>query len=395
MTGIRAICLVSLCALGCIFSMFHRSALAVLMPDISGALNLDSQQVGMLGALYLYAFALNQLPLGLLLARFGPRLIMALCLLLAALGALCLGIANQAWLAMLGRFFMGLGMSASFMGSLVFLAGWFPSNRFGLLSGLVAGAATLGGLLATTPLTWLAALLNWRGVFISLALATLFLAVAFWYLVTDPPAREKAPGLRQSLQLLLRRLSFWILGLASAARYGFFVAVQSTWIGPFLIWGMGLSQEQSAGLVFKLILGYMLGMPLSGFISDRLRARKAVIMVGLGGQALVALAMLFEPGGSLLDLMMICLGLFSAPGVLIYAHAKEMLPAQVVAPALTWINFFTILAGGLLTQLMGHWLPQSVSSVNNAALFNPLWISGMAALSLALFIYAFLPGGKR
>ncbi len=388
--------LVSLCSLGCIVSMFHRSALVVLLPNISAELALTSPQVGLLGALYLYAFALSQLPLGLLLARFRPRLIMSLCLALGALGALLIGLASHVWLAYIGRIFMGLGMSASFMGSLLLLAGWFAPNRFGVLSGLVAGAATLGGIMATSPLHWLAGWLPWRGVFILLAIATLALSAIFWLLVRNPPQSQAAPPLRQSLQLLLNRLHFWILCLASSARYGFFVAVQSTWAGPFLLWGLGISQERSAQLLLWLILGYMVGMPLSGYISDRLQAYKAVVMAGLAGPALVAAAMLVLPlNDGILVFLMLAMGLTSAPGILIYAHAKEILPSQTVAPALTWINFFTILAGGLLTQLMGHWLPVNLAGINSPAMFNPLWYTAIISLALSLVIYAWLPGRKK
>jgi predicted MFS family arabinose efflux permease len=285
-------------------------------------------------------------------------------------------------------------MSASFMGSLLLLAGWLPPQRFGVFSGLVAGAATLGGLMATTPLHWLSSAWGWRGVFIILALATAALAAAFWLLVRNPGAGAP-PNLRQSLKILLPRLRFWILGLASAARYGFFVALQSTWAGPFLLWGLGLDQAQSARLMLCMILGYMLGMPLSGYISDYLQAPKLVVMLGLCGQALVALALLTLAAELPLAPLLAAFGLFSGPGVLIYVHAKEILPPAVVAPALTWINFFTILAGGLLTQLMGRWLPSDIKAITGAHMFDSLWYAGIISLSAALILYALLPGKPK
>jgi MFS family permease len=395
MSKLQFLAMLTLCCLGCIFSMFHRSSLLLLTPDISSALDLSSQEVGLLGAVYLYGFAIHQLPLGLMLARFGPRLVMSLSFVTASLGALCIGVAAHAWLALAGRFCMGIGMSASFMGSLALLAGWLPPQRFGVFSGLVAGAATLGGLMATTPLSYLSVAWGWRGVFIILALATVALAAGFWLLVRNPPGDGAVPNLKQSLKILLPRLSFWILGLASAARYGFFVAVQSTWAGPFLLWGMGLNQAQSARLMLYMILGYMLGMPLSGYISDYLQAPKLVVMLGLLGQALTALALLTLPGALPLAPLLAAFGLFSGPGILIYAHAKDILPAQVMAPALTWINFFTILAGGLLTQLMGYWLPSDIKVITGPHMFDSLWYAGIISLGAASVLYAFLPGKLR
>ncbi|MDR1396625.1 MAG: MFS transporter [Desulfarculales bacterium] len=394
----RAAVLVALCSWGCIFSMFHRSALSILLPELSLDLGLNSQQVGMLGALYLYAFALSQLPLGLWLAARGPRPVMRNLFLLAALGAFLLGLADRIELALAGRFLMGLGMSASFMGSLVFLAAWFSPKRFGFLSGLVAGSAALGGLLATTPLTWLAACWGWRGVFFILAGATAFLALLFSLLAPDPPQRPVAPKLKQSLRDLLGQVNFWIMGLASAARYGFFVALQSTWLAPFLLWGLGLPQEESARLILLMIVGYMAGMPLSGYISDRLGGRKAVIMAGLLGQALAAAAIFcLPPAPSFFQLgaCLLVMGICSAPGVLIYAHARELIAGALLAPALTWINFFTLLAGGMLTQGIGMLLPREVEGINSPEVFAPLWCAGIGALCLAAAAYYFIRNSKR
>jgi nitrate/nitrite transporter NarK len=390
----RPLILIALCSLGCIFSMFHRSALSIIMPEISRALGLDSEQVGLLGAVYLYAFALGQLPLGLWLAARGPRRVMRELFLLAALGSLLLGLSTRLELALAGRFLMGLGMSASFMGSLIFLAGWFRPNRLGFLSGLVAGSATLGGIMAATPLTWLAAACGWRGVFLILAPATALLALLFSGLTADPPQKPAAPGLGHSLRALTRLPGFWILALASSARYGFFVALQSTWIGPYLLWGLGLRPEESGWLILLLILGYMLSMPASGWLSDRLAGPRAIIAAGLAGQALTAASFLCLPASSSpawLGAALLAMGLFSGPGVLIYVHAREFIPGQVLAPALTWINFCTLLAGGLLTQFIGLLLPREVNALVSPEVFAPLWYAGLALLGPAAVIYWFIP----
>jgi nitrate/nitrite transporter NarK len=361
-------------------------------------LGLNSEQVGLLGALYLYAFALSQLPLGLWLAARGPRPVMRNLFLLAALGSFLLGLAGQVELALAGRVLMGLGMSASFMGSLVFLAAWFSPKRFGFLSGLVAGSAALGGLLATVPLTWLAACLGWRGVFFLLAGATALLALLFSLLAPDPPRRPAAPDLKQSLSNLLGQINFWILGLASAARYGFFVTLQSTWLGPFLLWGLGLPQEESAWLILLMIIGYMAGMPVSGYLSDRMGGRKALIMSGLLGQALTAAVILCLPSSPSffwLGACMLAMGICSASGILIYAHTRELIAGAFLAPALTWINFFTLLAGGMLTQCIGMLLPREVEGINSPQLFDPLWYAGIGALGLAAAAYCFIRPSKK
>lgn len=396
MTPLTLWLMVLVCGLGCILSMFHRSSLTVIVPDLAHDLSLSSAQLGAVAAVYLYAFALSQLPLGPVLDRLGSRRVMTGLLVLGAGGALLLSLASGYHTALVGRFMMGAGMSASFMGSLNLIGAWFPANKFGSVSGLVAGSATLGGLLAATPLSLLAAHWGWRASFLLLAGITLAAAGLCWFALRDKPGLSgRSVSVARSGLILLKNYYFWLISLAAFFRYGFFVTVQALWVGPFLLYGLGWSSLAVANGVLGLALGYLVGLPLSGLVSDRLLvSRKWVILPSLVLWAILSLLISFwtrETSGLTVYIGLAAFGLLAAPGTLIFAHMREISPPALGATALTWVNFFTLLGGALLSQAVGCFLPEQLASITTPEPFSHMWRWGAMGLGLAAAAYAVLP----
>jgi MFS family permease len=160
-------------AAGYFLSFLYRVVNAVLAPELLRDLGLGSSSLGLLTATYFIAFASFQLPLGVLLDRYGPRWIEALLLLIAALGAFCFSRAESIGQLILGRALIGFGVSACLMAAFKAYTQWFSAERWPLINGLQMAAGGLGALAATSPVQWMLRWTDWRGVFLGLALLTL------------------------------------------------------------------------------------------------------------------------------------------------------------------------------------------------------------------------------
>ena len=135
-------------------------------------LGLGPADLGLLTAVYFLAMAAVQIPLGIMLDRYGPRRVQSACLVFAAAGS-----ALFAWTAsmpglMVGRALIGLGFAAALMASLKAIVLWLPKERIALANGWVVMLGALGAVTATLPAESLVALLGWRGLFLLLAAAT-------------------------------------------------------------------------------------------------------------------------------------------------------------------------------------------------------------------------------
>ncbi|MCY4099239.1 MAG: MFS transporter, partial [Rhodospirillales bacterium] len=171
--------LVTLACTAYLLSQFYRSSVGVLAPDLMSRLSLTPEELGRLGGIFFLAFACAQLPLGVLLDRYGPRKTTSLVLVGAALGAFLFATFTEFSGLLAARALMGAGCSVGLMGSLVLFSRWVPSRRFGTMAGLVLGVGGFGGILATTPLAAASAWVGWEGVFIGMGAITLVVSMVY------------------------------------------------------------------------------------------------------------------------------------------------------------------------------------------------------------------------
>src|SRR6267143_1205638 len=122
-------------AAGYYLSFFYRYVNAVIAKDLVQDFGLAPGDLGLLTSAFFLAFAAFQVPLGVLLDRFGPRRCAAVLMCVAAVGALTFGLAQDLAMLSAGRALIGLGVSAGLMGSVKAFTLWFPRERLTALSG--------------------------------------------------------------------------------------------------------------------------------------------------------------------------------------------------------------------------------------------------------------------
>jgi predicted MFS family arabinose efflux permease len=388
--------------LGFFLSMFYRVSTAVIAPDLVRDLGLDSAQMGALGAAFYYSFALCQIPLALALDRLGARATLTGLAVFGVAGAALFGLAQDYHQALLARLLLGLGMSGALMGVFALLAAWFPINRFGFVSGVLVSLGTAGNLLAATPLAAMAEVLGWRGAFLCVAVIQALVSGLFCLVARDhPPGHTPPPRASNSmggLLALMTTFSFWGLAAANFARYGFFAAIQGTWAGLFLAASLGLDKVAAGNVILMLGVGYMLGLPLCGRLSDRwLKTRKWVAWPGNLLMMLVTWSVAAWGGAPplwLAYLTFLGLGLLCAPGQLTMAHIKELAPPQRAAQAMTALNLVTMLGPGVFSQILGLALELGGGPEAGPAAFDSLWHIGAAFMALGLALYYFVPDSR-
>ena len=135
-------------AFGFFLSYLYRTVNAVLADDLAAAAGVDAAGLGLLTSAYFVSFAAFQIPLGLLLDRFGPRRVEAALLVVAALGALLFSLADGLGTMTAARMVIGLGVSACLMGAFKNTVMWWPKERLPLINGLILACGGLGALVA-------------------------------------------------------------------------------------------------------------------------------------------------------------------------------------------------------------------------------------------------------
>ena len=248
-------------AAGYFLSYGLRSVNAVIAPELMQELGIGATGLGLLTSAYFLAFGLFQLPLGLLLDRFGPRRVEAVLLLVAALGASVFAMGTSLQALAVGRALIGLGVSACLMASFKAFSQWFPVERLPSLTATVMVAGGLGALSASVPVTMALPLIGWRGVFWLVA-GLLVLASAYLMSVPDHPSIGKRETLGQqirSLRSIYGNRVFWRFAPQGCLVMGGFMAFQGLWAVPWLMEVNGATRGDAAGVLFLMSLAMLAG----------------------------------------------------------------------------------------------------------------------------------------
>ncbi|HEX9583807.1 MAG TPA: MFS transporter [Gammaproteobacteria bacterium] len=333
-------------AAGYCLSYAVRNINAVIAPDLTGSLGLSAASLGLLTSAYFLTFALFQLPLGILLDRFGPRRVESVLLLFAALGAYLFARGESVGELVLARAFIGLGVSACLMASFKAFVMWFPSDRLPLVYGCIMAVGGFGALLATAPLESLLGVIDWRGVFLMLAAVAVAASAAIFLSVPVRP-EENAAARESTLDQVRGTLGvfssplFWRIAPMATASQGAFLAIQGLWAGPWLHDVAGLSRAGVAEHLALIPVSMIAGFLCMGFISDRLRRYGVrTVTVAAGGMLLFVMAQFVIVGATLVPPVVIwCVfGFFGTSGILCYAVLSQSFPKTLAGRVNTALN---------------------------------------------------------
>ena len=391
-------------------SQFYRVSNAVIAPELIQDLSLDTQGLGLLSAAFFYAFALAQIPISLLLDKVGPRLMMTVLSLLGILGALVFSMADALGIGLIGRILLGIGMACNLMGPFKLLTEWFEPLVFATLTGLIVSIGTLGNMIAATPLVVLVEQMGWRHSFQLIAGITLILTILLFVVVRDRPGQpsgdnssaEPSISMKQALSnlgLLLSNRDYWFISVATFVRYGTFAAFQALWAGPFLIEVMGYSAISTGNLILLLNVGFIIGSPLWGALSDRVfKTRKGLVVFTLIIMGLISLLLATispETGLFVLAIIFFAFGLVSSGGLLMYPHIKDLMPQNMAGAAMTGINFFTMLGPAVFLQGLGIFMQRLYPEASRGpAAFDASFLVCLVCLAGSALLYLFTAGKK-
>jgi sugar phosphate permease len=265
-------------------------------------------------------------------------------------------------------------------------------------------------MIAATPLVVLVEQMGWRHSFQLIAGINLILTLMFFVVARDRPSRpstdnssmEPSISMKEAftnLGLLLTHRDYWFISVSTFVRYGTFAAFQALWAGPFLIEVMGYSAMRTGNLILLLNVGFIIGCPLWGTLSDRVfKTRKGLIVFCLLLMGLISLLLAIispETDLSVLTFIFFMFGLISSGGMLMYPHIKDLMPQKMAGAAMTGINFFNMLGPAVFLQGLGILMQRLYPDASRGpAAFDASFLVCMVCLSGSALIYLFTAGKK-
>ncbi len=331
-------------AAGYFLSFFFRNVNAIISRDLARDFDLSSADLGFLTATYLLAFAAFQLPLGVLLDRYGPRRVLTALMCVAGTGALVFSLAQDFVMLSLGRALIGLGVSGCLMGAIKAFTLWFPLSRLATLNGLYLAIGGLGGLSATAPAEAFLGPFGWRALFTVLAAASVSAAALIFFLVPEKPLPGHGQTLRAQIAgfgRIFASTPFWRIALPLVVCHAVYQALQGLWLAPWLYDVAGFERAAVAGALFTTAVAYTVGSVFFGVSSDRLAgagvSRLTVYKLGLVTS--LAMFILLAAGvTAALPLILAVYGFSAISGALAYALFAPLFPPEMTGRVITASN---------------------------------------------------------
>jgi predicted MFS family arabinose efflux permease len=337
-------------ALAYFLSYSFRVVNAVIAPNLAADLQIGPADLGLLTSAYFISFAAFQLPLGVLLDRFGPRRVEGALLSFAAVGALTFGTASSLFGLTVGRALIGLGVSAGYMAAIKAYTLWFQARQWPRINGLHLAAGGLGALAATVPVELMLRHTDWRGVFLLLAaLSAVVAAVIFWGVPErsrDVSAIRLSDTFRGLEQVFTSRL-FWRITPLTVVSQMAFMSIHGLWSGPWLRDVAGMDRLGIAGILFWMAAAMTAGYVIIGFITERLnRSGIQPLTTAVWGMSLfmgVQLLLIIAPTGWATLLWML-FGFIGTTGVVPYPALAMSFPPQLAGRVSTGLNVLVFVA---------------------------------------------------
>ncbi len=376
-----------------------RSAPSVMMPQLAQAFGATSLGVASIVGMFYYGYSPFSLVAGSAIDRFGPRKVIPIGAALVGLGALLFGTGNVA-AANIGRFLQGAGGVFALVGAVYIATKNFPAAYVASLIGatqMFGMAGGSSGQFFVGPM--IKGGLAWSKFWIYAGLLGLVISVSLFILLPkDEPGNSSvaAPGwtaLLGSLKRVFANPQSILCGLIAGLLFIPTTIFGMTWGVRFLQEARGREYDYAVSVAATVPLGWMIGCPLLGFISDRIGRRKPVI---LGGEVvlLVVLAwVLFGvPGFFRGPMIGVLMGMASGAAMLPYTVIKELNPPELGGSATGVINFINFTFSALLSPVFGWMLlrisegRETLTLAHYQAGFQPMIYGVLAAIVLTWFL---------
>lgn len=346
------------------YEFFIQVAPNVMMPDLTRHFGITAAQFGFLATAYYAGYAMMQIPAGTLLDRFGARRLIVIATLICALGSFLTAHANTWALVELARFATGIGSAFAVLGSFVLAANWFPTNRFGLLSGFVLTFGMLGAVSGQHPMAVMVESIGWRESLDVLTVLGIAYAILTWFVIQDnknPMGKNRFSASQSFKELLsnvakiMRQPQPWLLAAYGLLMFTPTLTLGASWGAGFLIAAYDIPMTQAGGIISLIFIGWAIGCPVFGWISDRMRLRKPPLYISSVGGTICLFIIIYVhmPSTFMLGTLMLFFGIFSGAFLSSFSIARELQPAKATGAALGFMNMIQSMGGAILPPVVG------------------------------------------
>jgi len=343
----------------------------VMHDELVKDLMLDASMFGTMIAFYSWSYATAQLPLGIILDRYGAGKLITLACLICALSCFIFASTTSFYVASFAQFLMGLGSACGFLGSIKLGTIWFPPTHVARVIAVILIFGTIGAVLGGTPLSALTDYIGWQPTMHVLGGIGIFITVILYLVIgrhKDPVVYEPTANILSGLKTVLAKPQAWLISTYGMLMYVPITVMGVAWGVPYMLSVYDISEQCAASIISCMFFGAAVGSPLFTYYSDKIKQRCRPMVIG----ALVGLIANFLivcipniPLGIMYVLFFFAGFAYTAKS-LSFASICEIMPKTSSGVAVGFINTVTMANGAIFHPLIGKMLDYNAG--NNGSL---------------------------
>ena len=345
--------------MGYFINMVFRSVNAVLTNPLMEDLSLNHAQIGLITSTFVLAFAIFQLPLGLMVDSWGARKTQIPLFLVGAIASVLFGLSSSVTWLSITRALLGIGMAGSFICAVKAITDRVESDKIPYYTGIILAFGGVGALLATTPAKLFQLEFGWRNLCFVLGALTLLITILIFVVNKDDKVGDEKESLGENIKGLIyiyKNSFFWRISPLLIFSLGGFIAMQGLWLGPWLNRVVGLSHLDSANyllvIAVSMIFGFLSGGLFAKIASKFGLALATIVVIGIGIHILTQILII----SNLLTthyLIWFIFGYFAQVTLVNYSILAQHFGPKISGRALTAANILVFLFAFLVQYLFG------------------------------------------
>lgn len=356
---------------------------ALIIQPLMNSFSISAFGAGILSSAYYYTYVTSQLPAGILIDRYKPRILLLLGGIISTIGAFLFGLTHSVIIAGFARMLLGLGFSFAFVSSIYLSRHWFPRHRLPIMIGLVEMVGLIATLFASPSAAIVFERFGWRNTMLGFTVFNALLTLLCWLIIRnhnpllkpiETPPRTTTKVWNNLVYIAKQPHSWWggiYIGLLFSVA-GVFV---SLWGVPFLVIEKHISNAQASFLGSLIFAGIAVAGPIWGLLYTRTPSHKIHLLLGFSPLIAAVLMglIIFIPNLSIgaTGLCIFFSGTTSGSYILAYTAAHDLAPPGAENAALGMANMLGTLSSPILQPLVGFLLDYSTQHPLHGAAPHP------------------------
>lgn len=348
-----------------LYEFFLRTFVGSIAQQLLNDLHLTTTSFAMMGSAYYLAYALMQVPVGVIATKYGVRRTLMFAIFCCVLSVFCFSHSSSASGAILARILMGFGSSFAFVSMLIIATSWFPRQYFAFFVGASQFIGTLGPMLAAGPLVWLLhhAQGDWRGLLNNIGLSGFGLLLLVSWFIKDSNASNRdnliilsrPTPTSKAIKKLFSNPQAWFIALYSACSYCPIALLAAFW-GTSFLQAHGFTQANAASMISLSWVAYAVSCVLLGILSDITKRRKTLLIacVAIGAIATAILTYITHLPHAAYPILFLSIGSAAAGQSLGFATIAEHVDTHTKPTALGLNNGMITTFGVIIPPLTGY-----------------------------------------